>query len=74
MNARIFTFQTMNHRLLSVLALLGLLLTPLASTAPGDGSIAEVIVQAEDTASAAALVQDVGGTVRRYPVDSERDE
>ena len=57
-----FFSKVLKPQFLSALVLLSLVLTPLGAVAPA-GPMAEVIVQAQDAASAAALVQSVGGTV-----------
>ena len=62
MKSHRFFSNIFKPQLLSALVLLSLVLTPLG-VAPASGPMAEVIVQAEDMASAEALVLSVGGTV-----------
>lgn len=56
--------QTTKAPLITILVLVGLLLAPLGPMAPpASAQLLDVIVQAEDMATAASLVREVGGTI-----------
>ena len=59
-NALIRTYGTQSYRFITALLLLGLVLIPVS---PPVGPLHEIIVQADDVVTAAALVRDVGGAV-----------